>query len=225
MATLNHSLGDFLQETRILVGNSQNLPEVAGPLAEFGYNSERWTEGVGLLQAAETLVLAQKKEYGEQYEASEAAQAAWAVADSAYSKTLKIARLVFADDVQASTALKLLGSRKASLAGWLDQALFFYGNLAGQPTLMAKMGKYGYTPDKIRAEKALVEALQTKVQVQAKETGEAQQATVTRDAAVKKLDQWVGELRAILKVALADRPQVLESVGITVGTPGPKRKG
>ena len=82
MATLNHSLGDFLQETRILVGNSQNLPEVAGPLAEFGYNSERWTEGVGLLQAAETLVLAQKKEYGEQYEASEAAQAAWAVADA-----------------------------------------------------------------------------------------------------------------------------------------------
>lgn len=74
-------------------------------------------------------------------------------------------------------------------------------------------------------DQALVETLQTKVQAQAKETGEAQQATVTRDAAVKKLDQWVGELRAILKVALDDRPQVLESVGITVGVPGPKKKG
>jgi len=224
MANLKNTLGDFLQETRILIGNSQTLPDVAGALAEFGYDAARWAEGTALLQAAETLVLAQKKEYGEQYEATEAAQAAWAAADSAYTKTLKVARLVFADDVQATTALKLSGTRKATLAGWLDQALFFYGNLAAQPNLTTKMGKYGYTVDKIRAEKALVEALQTKVQVQAKETGEAQQATVTRDAAVKKLDQWVGELRAILKVALGDKPQVLETVGITVGVPGPKRK-
>lgn len=73
MANLKNTLGDFLQETRVLIGNSQTLPEVAVALAEFGYDAARWTEGTGLLQTAETLVLAQKKEYGEQYEATEAA--------------------------------------------------------------------------------------------------------------------------------------------------------
>ena len=226
MANLKNTLGDFLQETRVLIGNAQAVPEVATPLAEFGYYAPRWSEGMGLLQAAEALVLAQRNEYGEQYEATEAAQQAWAVADSAYTKTLKVARLVFADDVQAITSLKLSGTRKATLAGWLDQALFFYGNLVAQPNLVAKMGKYGYTAAKIEAEKALVDSLQTKVQIQAKETGEAQQATVTRDLAVKKLDKWVGDLRAILRVALSDNPQMLETVGITVGVPGrPKKKG
>lgn len=89
MANLKNTLGDFLQETRVLMGNSQTLPDVAGALAEFGYDAARWAEGTALLQSAETLVLAQKKEYGEQYEATEAVQAAWAAADSAYTKTLK----------------------------------------------------------------------------------------------------------------------------------------
>jgi hypothetical protein len=224
MAISKNILGDFLQETRILIGNSQNLPEVSAALAEFGYDGTRWSEGNALLRRAEDLVVAQRKEYGDQYEATEAVQAAWTTADGAYSKTLKIARLAFADDVQATTALKLSGPRKASLAGWLDQAQVFYGNLVAQPRLVAALAKYGYSAAKVTAEKALVETVHARVQAQAKETGEAQQATADRDAAVTNLDAWAAELRAVVKVALADRPQVLEMVGITVGTPGPKKK-
>jgi hypothetical protein len=225
MSNLRNTLGDFLQEARVLIGNSQTLPGIADTLAEFGYTKERFAEGQSLLQTTEALVLKQKKEYGEQYEATAAAQAAWTAADTAYGKTVKIARLVFADDVQATTALKLSGSRKATLAGWMDQAVFFYGNLTAQPRLVAALGKFGYTPAKLAAEKALVDALQLKVQAQAKETGEAQQATVERDVSIRALDSWIGELRTVLKVALADDPQKLESVGITVGVTGrPKKK-
>lgn len=71
------------------------------------------------------------------------------------------------------------------------------------------------------ADKALVDTLLSEVRVQAKETGVTQQATSTRDASVKKLDQWVGELRALLKEAIADRSQVLEPVGLVVGVPEP----
>ncbi len=225
MSNLRNTLGDFLQDARVLIGNSQTLPGISTALAEFGYTADRLAEGQALLQAAEDLVLKQKKEYGEQYEATAAAQTAWEAADSAYSKTLKIARLAFADDVQAITALKLSGARKASLAGWLDQATFFYGNLASQPRLVATLGRFGYTAAKLAAEKALVDTLQTKVQAQAKESGEAQKATEERDAAIKKLDAWVGELRIVLKVALADDLQTLEAVGITVLPAGrPKKK-
>lgn len=226
MANLKNTLGDFLQETRVLIGNSQSLPQLTAVLGEFGYTSERLKEGETLLKTAESLVLQQKKEYGDQYEATAAAQAAWDAADTVYVKTLKIARLVFADDVQAITALKLAGSRKATLAGWIDQAVFFYGNLTSQPSWMAAMGRFGYTSEKLLAEKALVDLVVTRAQAQAKETGEAQQSTVARDAAIKALDTWVGELRTVLKVALAHDPEALEAVGITVSAGGrPKKKG
>jgi len=214
MASLKHTLEAFLQDTRVLIGNSQTLPEVSGALEDFGYTEDRMAEGRTLLRETEALILKQKKEYGDQYEATEAAQAAWDKADTAYMKTLKIARLVFSEDIQAITALKLTGSRKATMAGWMDQAVSFYGNLTAQPPLVAAMARFGYTTEKLLAEKALVDAVAL-----------PQEATADRDAAVRRLDTWVGELRTVLKVALAEDPETLEAVGIKGGAAGrPKKK-
>ena len=225
MANLRHTLEDFLQDARVLIGNSQTVPEVSGALKDFGYTPERLAEGQALLQAAESLVLQPRKEYGDQYDATSATQKAWDAADSAYIKTLKIARLVFVDDVQAITALRLAGSRKATLAGWTEQAVVFYGNLLAQPPLVSALARFGYSPAKLTAEKALVDAVVTLAQKQAKETGEAQKATAARDAALNRLDTWVGELRTVVKVALADDPQTLEAVGTSVSVGGrPKKK-
>lgn len=225
MAMLNHTLEVFLQECRLLVGNSQTVPGVTAALAGYGYTPARLAEGKTLLDRAEGLVLAQRREYGEQLEASAAVQDAWTKADTAYMKTLKVARLVFAENVQAIVALKLAGPRKAALPGWVDQAVSFYSNLLAQSHLAAAMGRFGYTVAKLTAEKALVDQVVTRSQAQAKEMGEAQKATADRDSALDQLDTWVGELRTILKVALADDIQTLEAVGITVAKGGrPKKK-
>lgn len=224
MANLRNPLGDFLQEARILIGNSQSLERITGALGEFGYTPDRLAEGQNLLQQAEALTLAQRKEYGEQYEATQATQQAWDAADQAYQKTLRVARMVFAEDVHALASLKLTGPRQRSLAGWLDQAGFFYGNLLANPAQTTALGRFGYTPAKLAREKALVDSVVTQAQAQAKETGEAQQSTVARDEALKALDKWVGELRTVLKVALRDDPEALESVGITVMAAGRKKK-
>ena len=93
-----------------------------------------------------------------------------------------------------------------------------------QPSLVAALGRFGYSPVKLTAEKALVDAVVTLAQRHAKETGEAQKATVARDAALNKLDTWVGELRTVVKVALADDPQTLEAVGISVSAGGRTKK-
>ncbi|NEP46299.1 MAG: hypothetical protein F6K35_46720, partial [Okeania sp. SIO2H7] len=51
---------------------------------------------------------------------------------------------------------------------------------------------------------------------QEKEKGEAQQATKTRDEALDALDDWLGDFLAIAEVALADKPQLLEALGVLV---------
>ena len=224
MAVSNNILGEFLQETRVLIGNSQTLPEISGILNGFGYTPERLAEGQKLLQEAQTLILAQQKEYGEQHEAIEETQSAWNAADTVYTKTLKVARMVFADDIQAITALKLTGARNRSLAGWLDQAVFFYGNLTTQPKLVTAMARFGYTAEKLLTEKALVDAVVALSQSQAKETSEALKSTVARDAAVKRLDAWAGELRTILKIAFVDDQRSLEAVGMGAPVGGRPKK-
>ena len=45
------------------------------------------------------------------------------------------------------------------------------------------------------------------------ERGESQQATKDRDAAFAAFEKWVREFYAIAKIALEDKPQLLESIG------------
>jgi len=203
----------FLHDARLLLGNCSSVPALAGPLEGFGYTSARWAEGRTLLEAAEALGLAQARAYGHQYAATVATRAARKVAHRAYSQTLKIARMVLTDPGSV-VALGLAGPRCRDLAGWVDQATSFYANL--EPAHFEALGRFGYTPAKVSTEAALVEVVVSRARAQARHTGEARQATADRDAALGRLEAWLGELRTVLRVALADAPQVLESVGIRV---------
>ena len=125
MANLKGSLSEFLSGSHILIENARDVPELSGVLQGFGYTAERWAEGSHLLTATETLVQKQLKEYGESYEATEALNKAWDAANAAYIKTLKIARVVFGEEVMPAAALKLYGPRKQTAAGWMEQASAF----------------------------------------------------------------------------------------------------
>lgn len=76
------------------------------------------------------------------------------------------------------------------------------------------MATYGYTAEKIAAEKALIAQLETAKQAQAKEKGEAQQATINRNNRLDNLDEWISEFRIIAKIALEENAQWLEKLGI-----------
>ncbi len=216
-------LSEFLTESRILVENARHLPDMSAVLKDFGYTAERLDQGLALLAETEALIQKQIREYGESYAATQALTDAWAAADAVYIKTLKVARIAFGDEPGSGAALKLSGLRKQTVTGWLDQASTFYANLnAG---FGDRLARFGYTPAKLAAEAALVEGVRQTLQAQAKESGEAQQATVVRDAKVAEFDTWVSELRAIARVAFADEPQKLEKLGIVVlNAPRAKRK-
>jgi hypothetical protein len=44
--------------------------------------------------------------------------------------------------------------------------------------------------------------------------GEAQQSTKDRDEALDRMEDWFADFKAIARIALEDKPQLLEKMGI-----------
>ena len=206
-------IAERLLAAQLAIDNALKIPKILDELTAYGYNAERIAAGKKLYEEASELVNFQKKEYGEQYEATDDVNTAWETADKAYMTTLKVARIALRANVSAQNALALTGIRKNSLSGWLEQTDVFYRNLLADPEMIATMGNFGYNKEKLDAEKVLVDAVADANLIQEKEKGEALDATAKRDAKMDELDKWMADFKQIALIALADNPQWLEKLG------------
>jgi hypothetical protein len=204
----------FLESSKLLLEKARGSSELWSVLSHFGYDEVRFDEGARILAECEALIRRQTKEGRERGEAGSEAEQSWAEFRSMYMKTLKVARVVFAEDATASATLKLYGPRKLSLKGLIEQATTLYQNLGPTSRLMPKMLRFGYSARRLEEEAALVEGLRARLQVQAKEMREALSSTLERDRQLHKLDRWVSELRAICRIAFYDAPRELEKLGL-----------
>ena len=223
--SLGMKLEDFLLNAEVMIGNALSDPEMKAGLSNFGYTEVKLAAGKQLFDEADALVKKQKVEYGEQIEATKLLDDVWEAADSAFMKTLKVARVAFQGNVKAYRALMLVEKRKGSLSGWLEQAGNFYDNILGDADLIQAMGNFNYTREKLAAERDNIAIVREKNIKQNKETGEAQDATKKRDAKLDELAGWLSDLKAIARVAFEEEPQKLEKLGILVlNAPRAKKK-
>jgi hypothetical protein len=183
-------------------------------LADVGYDAPRLAHGRQLYDAAANLHLHQQAEYGQQYAATDALDAAWEAADAEYARLVKIARVALKSQPGHWTTLDLVGPRKASLSGWLLQARQFYQNALAQPTILAALATYGISAGRLQAGQNLVAAVEAANVDQKRERGEAQEATLKRDNALDAMDDWYSDFIAIARVVLDDTPQQLEKLGL-----------
>lgn len=207
------AMAERLLAAQVAIDGALASAEIRAALALFGYNEARLQAGRALYEATEALVAHQRREYGEQYGASQSAQVAWDKADETYIRTLKIARVAFKGNSLAEGALLLRGSRRETLSGWLQQATTFYSNLLAAPDLLAAMEGFGFSRAKLDGEAALVAAVRDANAAHQREKGEAQDATRQRDAKLDELDEWISDFKVIARAALMENPQLLESLG------------
>jgi len=211
---MNASIPERLNQYDLMISNALEDADIAAKLAIYLYTQERILEGKGKLDVTKELNERQRKEYGEQYEASEEVGKARKAVEKSYMDSLEIARIAFRANTSARTALCLEGRRKETLGAWLDQVTAFYNGVLGNPDWIAAMGNFGYTAEKLQTEKALVDAVLAARHKQKIETGEAQAATEERDAKMEEIDDWIADFRKIAVIALKDNPQWLEKLGI-----------
>ena len=205
---------DAMRRYNIALTNAPADPGILAEIKKFKYDETRLKEGLGMLNKTIELYAVQKKEFGEQLEASETTKALLAKCRAAYNATLEIARTAFATDSNAYTALMLSGKRKTSLSGWSAQALTFYRNLLGSQAFLDKMGYFGFNKERLQAEQKMVSDVIAADAKHKKERGESQEATELRDKSYDDLCEWMSKFYVVAKIALAGKPQWLEKIGI-----------
>jgi hypothetical protein len=210
----NNTIDGALLFAQNAISNAISQPVLKPYFDEYGYTAEKLQEGNELYQKAEEAHKIQKKEYGDQYEATSDLDIAKANADKVYKRHLKIARIALGNEPGPVNALQLAGIRLRTLSGWLSQAKAFYANGIKDPAVLEALGKYNITKEKLEAGQALILECEDKYNKQLKEKGEAQTATKVRDNAVDELDKWMSEFTGIARIALEENPQYLEMLGI-----------
>ncbi len=215
MAKPKRSIEGRLLAAQVAIHNALDDAELQGYLAEYGYDQAKLAVGQALYETALKAQQTQKVEYGDQYDATDNVHRLWEEANGAYMRYTKVARIALRDQRGTMSKLGLRGRRKRAIAGWLVQARQFYGNLLTEEQLLERMSEFGITQAKLEMSQAQVDEVEQAYRVQGQERGAAQDATQARDAALDALSQWMSDFIAIARLALEERPQYLEKLGVS----------
>jgi len=211
------SYANMLGEMSNAMNGALNSEEIIIRMERYGYTSERITEeGLNRLDNVHQLFALQRKEYGEQHDANAVSTDLQNETRSAYMDHVRLSRIALKNFPGALHSISATGSRKRSVAGFLKEARTFYLNMLDQPRLLEAMERFNITAEELQAGLDRVDKAEKSYQVFLKEKGEAQDSTIVRDEAFDELYNWYSEFRAVARIALADRPQLLEKMGIIV---------
>ena len=212
------SAEELIAKMKIAFTNAKE-PEILPELETVGITDAMLDANLTEIENLENLSQIQKREYGEQYAETDRFNLKKAEIDALFTRHRNLAKIAFKGDRQANTTLGIDAGRKQAFAAWFQQVSNFYAQILANPDFKTKA-------DAVNIKEADITAMQTSLQdvsdlkeSQKKETGEAQKATDTRDAAIDILYPKYTQLIAFAKVLFPD-DQTLEKLGIIV-----KREG
>jgi hypothetical protein len=206
------SIAAKLHNIENAVSGARNNPEILERMSKYGYTAERIAKGEQLLTVARQSVAFHAEEYSDQYVATGELGKSWSGAYADYMVTLKVVRVAFRKQPGKLQEFNATGRRNRSLSGWLNDARVLYANLQ-TPEALNEMSAYGYTAERLQREQQKVEDVAALYVKRLGETGEARQSTKDRDKIIDDL-YWYTDFRAIARIALYDKPQLLEALGI-----------
>lgn len=203
----------MLQNYGAMFENLAKEMELKTELAEYGYDEAKISEGKALYDKARQTFDANVKETREETTASLNFQKKYQNFHKNYTTHRKKARIVFEDNAEAFAQLNLKNTPARAIAKFLEETRAFYQLLDTSETLRNQLKQLKITEQDIKNQLQLLGEVEKSYADYQKEKGESQQATKDKDNAFDALDKWVSRFHKIAKIALEDKPQLLESVG------------
>lgn len=206
-------LPELLARAHTFFANLQTDDETGALLADFGYDADAVTDALALIESVQAAETTQKLEYAEQYAATRALAEAVEALRVPYVRHVRLARVVFDRNTFGHDLLGLAGNRADAPAALAAQARTFYAGVTNEAVADA-LARVRITAETAAEQTARIGAVESALAAQRRETGEAQQATRARDVEEARLRSVLSDASEVAKIALADRPQMRERLGL-----------
>ena len=210
------SVADIVYTSSMRINNSIGDAVILNAVSNYGYNQEKLSEGVVLLEDSEHLVQSFDKEHGDVKAAYAQRDKQQENANVTYRKIWGIAKVALKNDTSAQITLQLSGRRAVRVGKWFLQTKSFYTNLLANTDWLNAMSKFGVSEEMVQAGFNEIKTVNELDEVIKREKGDAQNMTQKRDDKLEELYEWVSDYEEIAKIALMDQPQLLEKLGIIV---------
>jgi hypothetical protein len=207
------SEAETLEQYRVSLVNTENQPEIATVMAEFGYDTATIGQGKALLAQTRQAYDVNQTEDDETSEAYAAFSELKAQLEETYSLHRKKAKIIFRNDALTLDKLAVSGSLPKAYVKWLEAVKKFYSVVTTDTDLQTKLARLKVTTEELTAASSLISNVETARANYLREKGESQDSTKLKDEAFVKIDDWMSEFYAVAKIALEDSPQLLESLG------------
>ncbi len=224
MKRQSRSLDAFMESRRQLIFNASTDDEIKALVEPYAYTEAKIEQGKTIYNTADSAVEQQKRDYARQFEAKSIFDAAFDEAEDEYIELITLVRLALDGDPVKLKVLGLDGKLPQNFGGWLRRVNRFYNNSIDNPELLPLVAEYGVTNEKLIAGQGLAKKTETANDNHDKAKGTAQQSTVDRNEAIEVLDKWTHAFKKVCRLALKNRPQLLERLGIVVLSEGYTRK-
>ena len=182
-------------------------------LEQYGYDEQELNKGRNLYLAAQEKLDTNKIETAEEKLAYDGFSKKFETLKRTYSTDRKKAKIIFKDNEAILSVLGVKGAASIRISGILDAVDTLYKQLQASEEIRIPLRRLKITDEHIAQQLSLLEETQTAYQTYEKEKGESQQATQDKNKALFELEKWVREFYAIAKIALEDKPQLLEVIG------------
>lgn len=204
----------MIQNYGMLFENLNTQQDLKNELAEYGYSDTEIAVGKTLYDTANEKYSANIKETQEETTAHQVFEQKMNEIAEIFATDRKKARIVFKDQPDVLLNLRLKGRIAQSISSLLDDMRVFYTTLQQNIELANPLNRLKVTYDHINSQVQKITEVEKSYSDYNREKAESQQqATKNKNKAFRDLEKWVREFYAIAKIALEDRPQLLEAVG------------
>ncbi len=212
----SRAIASKIRRAELLLDGTESHPEIIALVEPFGYTAARRAEGRALLLSAQEKLGLTQLQRAKQKQSTEALLEIEKIGRRAYADLAAAGRALFPPGSHGRTALGLNGNAPRSMTAFLRAAdALFNGATNGPDDVKIALATHGYTARKLASEWEKIVALKAADSAQEGEKGGAQDLTPQQTEALAALDRWCATYLKFARIALRERPQLLEKLAVS----------
>lgn len=210
----NTTISAQLNSALMIISNTIDQDDIRSLVSARGYNAAVLNEGKRLYDVASAAVDNQAAAASKLRIATDQVQEAERQAQISYQRLAKTVRAIFPANASELKALEMTSRMPKENSAFITAALTLFNNAIKVSEIATVLARYGYDEQTLTDEREHVRVLQQTIRAQAIAKGAAKEATRVQNEALAALQQWVARYIKIARIALSERPALLDTLGL-----------